>query len=215
MRLGVISDVHANLSALQTAVNLLVEQQVDTILCAGDLVDGGPDGDAVVEFIRDQSIPCVQGNHDRSAPAYQSWLRNSRQTAEIVSELLTDQTSMFVGELPRSLYFTFDGVRVLLAHGTPWDCITYVFPGSDPGLYYRVVKDSQADLIILGHTHVPMCVNVENTWIVNPGSIDGNRWESNRTCAVIDLPSFEIQIIEIDGGTLIRTCGGEDLHSDQ
>ena len=48
MRLGLISDIHADLGALDAALGALVERRVDRIVCAGDVVEKGPDGDAVV-----------------------------------------------------------------------------------------------------------------------------------------------------------------------
>lgn len=73
MRLGLISDVHADLTALEKALHLLDFYQVDQILCAGDLVEGGQEGDGVVRRIQERTIMCVQGNHDREAFADQAW----------------------------------------------------------------------------------------------------------------------------------------------
>src|SRR3954470_17828493 len=78
MKLGLISDIHADLDHLRRALILLRERGAETILCAGDLVDGESEGNAVVEFVRQQNIPCVQGNHDHAlsgatAAHYAEW----------------------------------------------------------------------------------------------------------------------------------------------
>ena len=64
MKIGLISDIHAQLARLDCAIDILQSQGVDMILCAGDLVNRGHEGDTVVERIRAVKIPTVRGNHD-------------------------------------------------------------------------------------------------------------------------------------------------------
>ena len=52
MRIGLISDIHGDIDALNTALTLLKAQGAEKILCAGDLVEKGTEGDAVVRVIK-------------------------------------------------------------------------------------------------------------------------------------------------------------------
>ncbi len=52
MKLGLIADVHADLDALQMALSRLKQAGVDSTICAGDLVEKGMDGDAVIDFLQ-------------------------------------------------------------------------------------------------------------------------------------------------------------------
>ncbi len=209
MRIGTISDIHANLNALQRAFRLFETLHVETILCAGDLVDIEPDADAVVDLMRRRSIPCVRGNHDQEALEYQAWIRKAYALDDprIKEDLFSQNTIDYLAALPLTQFCTFGDTRVLVAHGVPWRNTFYLFPDNPPEQFEEVALEAQADVVILGHTHVPMCVHVNNTWIVNPGSVDGNRPEDNQTCAVIDLSPFAVQVFDINTHKIVRTCG--------
>jgi len=63
-RVGVLSDVHANLHALDAALEFLDTQRLDGYLCAGDLVGYGPFPNECVRRVLDLPVTCVAGNHD-------------------------------------------------------------------------------------------------------------------------------------------------------
>jgi predicted phosphodiesterase len=63
MRVLVISDIHANYTALEAVLN--DAGQVDETWCLGDLVGYGPDPNVVVELVREiPNLTCLLGNHD-------------------------------------------------------------------------------------------------------------------------------------------------------
>ena len=68
MRIAVISDIHANLPALEEVLNGIDSQNVDLIYCLGDLVTQNVWNNEVVELIRKRKIPTVRGNHDEALP---------------------------------------------------------------------------------------------------------------------------------------------------
>ena len=68
MRVLVISDIHANLVALETVLTA-VEGQYDTVWCLGDVVGYGPRPNECVALIREIASLCVMGNHDWAALA--------------------------------------------------------------------------------------------------------------------------------------------------
>lgn len=120
MKVGLISDIHADLTSLLAALDLLQQQQVDLVVCAGDLVEKGTDGDAVVWLIRERQIPCVQGNHDFDAIGNQRWLRENATPNHpaVKGRFLNDKTLAYLAALPFALRFEWEGWRVLLTHGT-------------------------------------------------------------------------------------------------
>ena len=63
-RLGVVSDIHANLHALDAALEFLATQELDGYLCAGDLVGYGPLPNECINRMLDLPVACVAGNHD-------------------------------------------------------------------------------------------------------------------------------------------------------
>src|SRR6185436_11569456 len=103
MKIGLISDIHASAKALLHALDILQGQAVDSILCAGDLVDKGNQGDAVVAQIRQHNIPSVLGNHDWSAEQNQGWLL--RHYGETHPMLLSEERLDFLATLPDTLAY--------------------------------------------------------------------------------------------------------------
>src|SRR5215207_9933504 len=130
MKIGLISDIHANAANLRRAILLLREKGAETILCAGDLVDGESEGNAAAQLIKTQNIPCVQGNHDyalsgATAAHYAEW-RTEWDEVELgfhpwqfSEDGLNDDTLEFLRDLPLKRSFDWDSKRFLLAHASP------------------------------------------------------------------------------------------------
>jgi len=66
MRLAIISDVHANLEALQATLDEISRDAVDRILCLGDIVGYNADPAECIGLLRERDALCVAGNHDRA-----------------------------------------------------------------------------------------------------------------------------------------------------
>ncbi|MBC7871805.1 MAG: metallophosphoesterase family protein [Chitinophagaceae bacterium] len=191
MKIGVFSDVHGHLEELHKTLELLKHLQVDQLVCAGDLVEKGLHSDAVIDVMRELAIPCIQGNHD--AKAQFTWLT--------YNEPLQDQSIVYLGKLPVSLTFEWAGVSVYMTHANPWqDSSVYVFPTRPTALFKLVAEAVDAEVIILGHTHHPMRVQIEGKTIINPGSIYGNRDREERTCGVLSMPTCDFELYDIDTG---------------
>jgi putative phosphoesterase len=198
--IGLISDIHANLPALRRALALLHEHGVDHILCAGDLVEKGPDGNAVVTLLRDEGIPCVMGNHDFDVVGNQAWLRENGDLLQLSlnGRLLTEETLAYLKKLPPALSFVWQGKRIFLAHGAPWSANEYIFANNPPHVFTRVAFMAQADAVILGHTHMPMCVQAGTTRILNPGAVSGGRGDP--TCGILTLPDLAFEVYNLVNG---------------
>jgi putative phosphoesterase len=191
VKIGLIADIHADQPSLQRALDILDGKGVQQVICAGDLVGKGLDGDAVVRLLRARDIPCVLGNHDAEAEQTNAWL--IRHYGRDHAMVLEAETAQAAARLPDHLRFEWAGLRAYLTHGTPWSNLHYLFPFSKAETFKQVVAAAQADLIILGHTHAPMLAQVGSTWIVNPGSVCGERADGSSTCAVVTLPALHVQ----------------------
>jgi predicted phosphodiesterase len=63
MKTVILSDIHSNIHALEAI--LKHEKEYDLVYCAGDLIDYGPNPKQVIDWARENQIPCVKGNHDQ------------------------------------------------------------------------------------------------------------------------------------------------------
>jgi putative phosphoesterase len=185
MRIGTIADIHGDIEGLQLALDFLESQRIDQIVCAGDLIGKGPDSNGVIRKLQTQPIFAIPGNHDQD-------------TGEIAS--LDANAAEYLLDLPRTLALVWENKRILVAHGVPWSDMVYLFPTSERHVYKRVSREVQADVVILGHTHVPMLAYVDRVWICNPGSVCGTYSSGSRTCGILTLPACSFQVFKIDSG---------------
>ncbi len=161
MRLGIISDVHCNATAMQRAVDELAGS-VDDILLAGDAVLQYRFSDAVIGAVRDNRITYVTGNHEQILLGEHG--RRAREAPGIDARNLE-----VMAAAPFSHERRVSGKRLLMVHASPFEPYNdYLYQGS-PQLARCAELD--ADILVLGHTHVPMATRVGSTLVVNPGSL--------------------------------------------
>lgn len=202
MKIGIVSDIHGGLRELTSALALFDEYKVDKIICAGDLVDFGKDGDAVVEKIIQLSIPCVQGNHDRQSAEKQALLKHNKERADYIKPLKSE-TVATLQNLPRQLRFKWEDKTILLTHATSWDSDAYIYRDSSSFLLRRVVREADADITILGHTHQPMWIEIDDRLIINAGSTSQNYYNDEGTCGILTLPDYSFELFSVESGNSV------------
>ena len=171
VKLGVITDLHADLGALEAALARLDELGVDLVVCAGDIVDGGDEPDEVVALVRGRAIPCIRGNHDRWA-----LLRHERGEPEHDGDdgkrFLKPDTVAWLAALPTRWDRTIEGVRVAVRHGTPLSDMDGVYPDAAGSQLESWLAVAEADVLVVGHTHIPLMKHVSGgKLVVNPGAL--------------------------------------------
>ncbi len=195
MRLGLVSDIHASHGSLVRAFDILAEHRVDRVACMGDIVHKGSDGEAVIRLLRDHWVLCVQGNHDANA------VRRAREEADTGG--LSLASIDWLAQLPAERAYEWDGVRVGIAHAGPAGFDDYVWPEL-PRRLKRVLRSLPYDVVLLGHTHVPMRIEHHDICLVNPGSVIGTRTRDSHTCAVLTLPDRTLDVLSIDDGAPVE-----------
>ncbi|RRJ31279.1 metallophosphoesterase family protein [Halocatena pleomorpha] len=181
MRLGVISDIHANRIALDAVLEAM--PPVDRLACAGDVIGYNPQPAECVEIVRGE-MPCVQGNHDRAvdAPGRYRSNKSAYEGLRYAANQLDAEQREWLQSLP--LDTTLCNGRVRMVHSHPTHRGQYVRPPEFPALEPHLGKES---VLILGHTHVQHHEMVDGTLIVNPGSVGQPRDRDPRAAfAVID-----------------------------
>ena len=204
MKLGLIADMHGDYIGFAAALRILDAEGAEHILCAGDVADRGPEAGEIIRILQERDIPCIRGNHDVTVVANQEHWRSAgiNERLSKLGRVVDDDTIAYLSALPETLTLTFDGIPVLLAHGTPWSDVMGVFRDTRQGVLNRIVENygDSADVIILGHTHEPLRMRVQNLWILNPGSIYGITIRDSHTCALLDLPSMDYTVFDVRTG---------------
>ncbi|PCC67736.1 phosphoesterase, MJ0936 family [Nannocystis exedens] len=204
MRLGLISDIHADHRALLRALDILAERGADKVVCLGDMVEKGLDGDRVVDTLREHAIVCVRGNHDDNA------VRRHHEGDRAANEpLLGADAVAFLESLAGERDYCWEGVRVVLSHIAPGGVDEPVLPELLPKRLKRVLRGYEADLVLLGHTHRPMKARHGDVWFVNPGSVAGSRLRDSHTCAIVELPAIAVEVFSLHDGRPVALPSAE------
>jgi predicted phosphodiesterase len=202
MRLGLLADIHGDMRALEAALRRLETLAVDRLVCGGDLVGYGSEPDAVVAEIRDRGMPCIRGNHDRWAIERRQMLGvTGWKTAE-----LRDDTWEFLGRLPPSVRIGSPDCVVEFHHGSPASDMEFVTAYKPlPPSVQEFWDKSDARVLVLGHTHIPMIVRGPRGMVVNPGSVLGvSGVQTSYSFAVLDTDNLSVRVYEIRIGREIR-----------
>ncbi len=178
MLLAVLSDIHANLEALQAVLGEADARGADAVVCLGDIVGYGPDPGACVDLVRERSAATVMGNHD-AAVALDAGLEvlppDGRTAAVAQRSLLTEAQTAWLAGLP----LTAVAFGVTLVHASP----------DHPERWHRL--DSFAavqaqfaafdtDVCFIGHSHKPAVVSDQigvtrvrpgHRYLINVGSV--------------------------------------------
>lgn len=118
----------------------------------------------------------MQGNHDRALaddvpprcrPDFE-WLATA--AASIGRQQLDDEEKGFLRALPPTRRLLLEGRRVLMAHATPADPF-YSYLAPDPEEWRPAVAEIDADILLVGHTHLPFHFQFEGVRVLNPGSV--------------------------------------------
>ena len=190
MRLGILSDIHGNLAALDGALARM--GVVDEILCAGDAFYQFRFSNEVVARLKEIGARYVLGNHEDTLL---SAAGERAQQAPTVNRDLLEWTRA----QPHQLRTTVDGKRLLMFHATPWEPNREYVYASSPA-FQRLARQ-EADLIIYGHTHLQTVSHVVSrsgsALVINPGSLGEPRDPNNDfqvSYAVLDTNTGLVQI---------------------
>jgi putative phosphoesterase len=214
MRILLVADIHSNWPAL-AAIN----EKYDTCLFLGDVVDYGADPVPCIDWVQKYASAFVRGNHDHSV-AQRVQVRPGGTFRRISSamrpqhyKVLDDGHLTWLAQMPVTRHLTLDGKRFLLVHATPRDPMDEYIADSRVQWQMRL-EHVDVDYVCVGHTHIPMHLELKNTEVINPGSVGQPRDGDPRAAyAIIDNGKVEFRRVEYEIQKTVdhmRRCGIED-----
>ena len=230
MRILVLSDIHANLTALQAVLE--DAGQVDATWCLGDVVGYGPDpNECVAEIKMRENLICLLGNHDAAALGripIETFNTDARKSIEWIQNVLSKETFVFLSERPERVVLE----EVTLVHGSPrnpvWEYILDMHSAT------QNLEHFATQLCMVGHTHLPIayvsvngsrtlrwtvppegeCLEIKTRAILNPGSVGQPRDHDPRASYAIFYPEkngWEIHRVEYDIRAVQKRIKAADL----
>jgi putative phosphoesterase len=222
MKLLILSDIHANWPALHAVAT--GEKHIDGIVCLGDIVNYGPHPVQCVEWIKENTLPgwVVQGNHDRALGCDEdprcsgSYRALAAAMQSFTATQLSAAAKDYLARLPTTVQHTIDGAAFVLCHAAPSDPLYAYVPVGDMRRWEdEIVFGHHPDFLLVGHTHEPFVRQIDDTTLVNPGSVgqpkDG---EASASYAVYDNGIIELRRARYDVRAVIaelEKCAPENI----
>lgn len=213
MKVLVVSDIHGNFEALRR-----IPESFDRVLFLGDAVDYGPDPKSCLNWLRERGAVAVRGNHDQAVAAGVSCRCNpsmreaSEATRDFTRKALDDADLDFLLVRPLHQAISLGGVRFHLVHATPSDPLYTYLPPTQTVRWAAEANRVDADLLLVGHTHLPMILRVGRKLVVNPGSVGQPRDGDPRAAyAVIEDGEPRLERVTYDISTTIQALEEKDL----
>ena len=220
MKYLILSDIHGNMEALKSVL-LEVEAEsikIDKTIILGDLIGYGASPNEVVDRVREMKPEAVvRGNHDKVASGVSDG-RNfnyaAREAAFWTRKQLSMENTEYVAKLPKGPVEVGESIHIV--HGSPWDEDYYILEWREAlGAFQR----SDKDLILFGHTHVPVIWSLDDDelngdgipdkeyehsleegtrYLINPGSVgqprDGN---PKASFAALDTDKMKMKFFRV------------------
>jgi putative phosphoesterase len=192
MRIGLISDVHGNLPALETVLEALRDASVDTIFCLGDTVGYGPYPNECLALVREKCSVVLKGNHDSGLigeTSVEDFNQYGLKALLWSKERVTEENKEYLRELP----FMVIRENITLAHASPlrpaeW---SYILTLRAARVNFSAFTTT---ICFIGHTHVPVIINEDMSvgefrkgtrCIINIGSVGQPRDGNPNACFAI------------------------------
>jgi len=205
-RVGIFGGAYANPYAVAACLDDARARGCERLVCLGDLGGFGAQCDAVWPLLTDGGVECIAGNYDvaiaRGDPDCGCGYADERDNH--FAQLMYDHTlahtgrdfAAWMGELPGELRETIDGVDVHMVHGSPLVINDFLWESLDDD-ELRVRLDACApgrpDVLLCTHTGIPWQRRVDDTLIVNVGTVGRPANDGRRETwyAIVDLEAGE------------------------
>ena len=184
MKIAVISDIHGNLEAMRAVIEDIKKEGCEKIFCLGDLAMAGPMPKETIDFVcnlkNDFDFEIIQGNTDEMiAYAADQIYEKIKEGLPVMAEAyksdikaVTDEQKDYLKNLPKQKEIKIGDLKILLVHGSPRRNNEDISPKLDIKTVEEMIKDTKADLILCGHTHIPCGYQTTtNQTVINAGSV--------------------------------------------
>lgn len=176
MRIALFSDIHANLPAFETFLADLDSRKVDAVYCLGDMIGYNIWPNEIIAEIRKRGIATLAGNHDQKTKGY-------------AYELVSVENRAYLNTLPSHIKLEYqlnnDHLNIVLAHGSTRSINEYVLEDTDEAYVLEMMTEAKADVLCVGHSHLPYHRIIGNKHVINIGSVGKPKDSDPRGCYVI------------------------------
>ncbi len=163
MKIAVLSDIHANLEALEAVLAHALRQKVDRYVCLGDVVGYGANPNECIELLQSlPECPGVLGNHDAAVLGIPSNMKpDARRVIVWTREVLTPKSMRFLTEMEDLIKWD----TIYFCHSNPYRPRNWYYVSEKTYISSSFAR-SKAKILFVGHTHVPVAITRKNFFCV-------------------------------------------------
>ena len=214
MKIGIISDVHSNIDALIAVFNKFQEENINQIVCLGDVIGIGPYPQKCIQYLMDRNDMInafVKGNHEnyllKGIPKRNHNEKNAKPLSE--EEIATHTWNHrqlqpkqveFISKLKNRDVLEIENKKIVLEH--------YPMDNKDKfKKFYKIptleqicenFENKNADIYLFGHTHTQIYYENNNKYFINPGSL-GCPINTNCACAgILEIKNNNIKYEQLE-----------------
>ncbi len=200
VKIAVLSDVHANLHALEKVFEDAERRGVEVFLNAGDSIGFGPYPNEVIEMLCEKNVLGVVGNYDLEVIEGKAKAKGEKKIAwEFAKKELAKSCESYLYSLPHELRFEVAGKKLFVTHGSPKSIEEHIYHDTPVEQLTALADAAKADVIIVGHSHDQFLRQAGKFCFVNPGSVgrpgDGN---PQTAYAILSFNPFNVKLIRLD-----------------
>jgi diadenosine tetraphosphatase ApaH/serine/threonine PP2A family protein phosphatase len=213
MRIGIFSDVHANIEALTAVLDAFRSERIDKYVCIGDTVGYGASPNECCDIIRELAAFTILGNHDAAVAGrmdYSYYYDAARNALDMHARILSSANMTWLKSLP---YQVQDG-EVTFCHGSPVNLeeFEYIFSKEQAAQCLDMWNELNT-VTFIGHSHLcksfaltrtevyevvaeKFVIRPEHRYIISVGSVGQPRDYDNRASYTIydsDEKTFEFK----------------------
>jgi putative phosphoesterase len=203
MKIALLSDVHANLPALEVVLADAAKRNADAIWNAGDFVGYGAFPDEVVRRLREAGAVSVLGNYDEKVLQIkqkgEEWKKSKHPLKWLAFkwafDQLSDESRAYLISLHKEQRLEVEGRLVLIVHGSPASIKEHLSSETPEKRLKELARIAKSNVIICGHSHRPFNREVEGAYFINPGSVGRSDEGDPRACyALLELKGRLCQV---------------------
>ncbi|MHC4355346.1 MAG: metallophosphoesterase family protein, partial [Planctomycetota bacterium] len=217
------SDIHGNLPALEAVFDDVRSEPIDDVWNLGDITGYVPFPVRVVELLDRRQVVSIIGNYDRKVLAFKDcqdqWKKDKRSDKYAAFEWNHKQLSAagrrFLESLPESFHVRMRGLDFTLVHTGEDADGTAITPETPAEYLANLARAHDTDVLLFGHSHIPMVRRVESKVFINPGSVGvPNNGDLRASYAILTVTDGQVEAhlrhVEYDIARVIRAMRAVD-----
>ncbi|WP_066892519.1 metallophosphoesterase family protein [Clostridium nigeriense] len=199
MKIAVISDIHSNYDALKAVVNEINKHNCDLKICLGDMVGYYDKPNEVIECLKLYDFKCIKGNHDKFILGELEYKIENEKIYGINRHrnLLRKENILFLKESLDFIELEYKNKKYCFCHSLKDNSEVYLKDENDVLSKFDYIKIY--DYYFHGHTHRRNYIKVNNSIVINPGSVGQQRdktWKPS--FGIMDLDNNEWKVIKVE-----------------